>query len=294
MAYGDNLTTQIAETVTEIVTATIELIPQKAPMAGLVKRYTIPKGHDRVEIPRVNATFTVQTPTEGDELVLGSQFDLTSTTIQPTRRAIMVRVDERPVYFSQDDVIKLISNEIARAEAQDIDTDILAEFSNLGLTAGTTNTDLTVATLRTAYRKLLENSVANGGPAPDPLYCVIAPIVYENLVTDMGLQGVVSSNAPWIPDGVSADLIKRYFIPQNQIVGVSLFWDGYMTENGSGDHICGMYSKEAIWLAISKDWDMKTFEVPNWIGTIIRAVADYNSGVAEFANWGVKITADGA
>ncbi len=291
---SDTLTTQIAETVTEIVTATIELIPQKAPMPNLCTKYTIPKGHDRVEIPRVNATFSVQTPTEGDELSTGQAFDLTSTTIQPTRRAIIVRVDERPTYFSAEDVIKLVSNEIARAQAQDIDTDLVAEFSNMTLTAGTTNTDITVAALRTAKRKLDANTVANGGPAPGPLYFVGSPIVMEDLMTNMGLQGVVSSTQPWLTDGYSLDMIKNYHVPQNHVVGVDLFWDGYMTEDGSGDFICAMYSKELLWLAISKDWDMKTFEVPQFIGTYIRTVADYNSGLASFTNWGVKFTADGS
>lgn len=293
---ADTLTTNVAESVQEIITATVELIPQKAPMPNLVTRYNIPKGHDRVEIPRVNATFTVQTPTEGDELVNSSQFDLTSTTIQPTRRAIMVRVDERPTYFSKDDIIKLCSNELARAEAQDIDTDLTAEFTNwaTGNDVGTTNTDLTLAVLRTAHRLLQANTVANGGPAPMPINLVLAPIPLENLLTNIGLQGVVGSTSPWIPAGLSEMLIKNYFVPQNHLVGVDMFWDGYMTQDGSSDFICSMFSKEALWLAISKDWDMKTFEVPNFIGVILRAVADYNSGIASFTGWGSQITADGA
>jgi hypothetical protein len=73
-----------------------------------------------------------------------------------------------------------------------------------------------------------------------------------------------------------------------------MFRDGYMTEDGSGDFICGMFSKRALYLAVSKDWDIKTFEIPNWIGVILRCVADYNSGVAEYTRWGSQITADGS
>ena len=47
-------------------------------------------------------------------------------------------------------------------------------------------------------------------------------------------------------------------------------------------------------LAMSKDWDMRQFEESEWIGVIIRTVADYNSGVGKYANWGVAITADGS
>ena len=293
---ADTLTTNIAESVTEIVTATIALMPQKAPMINLVTKKNIPKGYDRLEIPRVNSTSTVQTPTEGDELVTSSQFDLTSTTIQPTHRALMVRVHERATYFSKDDVIKLVSEELSQTQAQDIDTDLSAEFANFatGNDVGTTNTDITLAVLRQARRLLLANTRANGGPAPAPIYCVLAPIPEENLFTNLGVQGVVASTAPWIPTGMSEEMIQNYHIPQGQLLGVQMFRDGYMTEDGSSDFICGMFSKQALWLAIAKDWDMKTFEVPNWIGVIIRCVADYNSGVGAYTAWGSQITADGA
>ena len=290
---ADTLTTNIAESVTEIVTATIALMPQKAPMINLVTRKTIPKGYDRIEIPRVNSTSTVQTPTEGDELVVSSQFDLTSTTIQPTHRALMVRVHERATYFSKDDVIGLVSEELSQSQAQDIDTDLTAEFANFGSgnDVGTTNTDLVLAVLRTARRLLYANTRANGGPAPAPIYFVMSPLVEDNLFANIGLFG---STSVFIPDGMSQDLIQNYAVPQNQLVGVQMFRDGYMTEDGSGDFICGMYSKSALHLAMSKDWDMKTFEVPNWIGVIIRSVADYNSGVGAYPLWGCQVTADGS
>jgi hypothetical protein len=293
---ADTLTTNIAESVTEIVTATIALMPQKAPMINLCTRKAIPKGYDRIEIPRVNSTSTVQTPTEGDELVLSSQFDLTSTTIQPTHRALMVRVHERATYFSKDDVIGLVSEELAQSQAQDIDTDLTAEFANFGTgnDVGTTNTNLVFSVLRQARRLLLSTTRANGGPAPGPLFCVVSPMCEEDLFTDLGAQGVVSSTAPWIPNGMSEDIILNYAIPQNQLVGVQMFRDGYMTIDGSGDFINAMYSKQALHLAMSKDWDMKTFEVPNWIGVIIRSVADYNSGVGAYTLWGSQITGDGA
>lgn len=295
---ADTLATNVAETTQEIIAATIALIPQKAPMPNLVTRITIPKGHDRVEIPRVNSTPTVQTPTEGDELVTSSQFDLTSTTIQPTLRAIKVRVTERATYFSRDNVISLVSEQLSRIQAQDIDTDLTAEFANFGSgnDVGTTNTDLTVAVWLDAVNKLDSNTYANGGPAPMPRYGVLSPLVYRNLITDLGAQGTVpeatATGQQFIPAGISQDIIENYY--RMRLGGVPLFIDGYMTENGSSDFICGMFSKEALHLAISKDWDIKTYDESEWIGVTLRCVADYNSGVGAFPLWGVQITADGA
>ena len=293
---ADTLSTNLAEVTQELIAATVALLPQSAVMLNLVERMPIGKGHDRIEIPRWNSTSSVQTPTEGDELVTSSQFDLTSTTIQPTHRAIMVRIHERATYFSRDNVISLVSEELAMTQAQDIDTDLTAEFANFGTgnDSGSTNTNLTLVTLRNARRRLLATTRANGGPAPLPLYVVMAPIPEEDLMADLGVQGgsVVTANPPWIPSGMSQEMIMTYRLPQ--LLGVQAFVDGYMTEDGSSDFICGMFSKQALQFAVSKDWDFRTFEVPNWIGPIIRCVADYNSGVGKFPLWGAQITADGA
>ena len=299
---ADTLAANVAETTQAIITATQELMPQKSVMMNLVERITIPKGHASVQIPRVNpaSLANVLNPTEGDEIVSTSQFDLTSTTISPTLRVISYRVSGRAEYFGRDDVVKLVSREISRAQAQDIDQDLLAEFTNFATAndVGTTNTDLTIATLRTAVRLLQANPVSAGGPAEGPFHAVISPIGNENLMTNMGLQGVVATatatGMQFIPSGISEEVIRNYMIPQGHIVGVTLFWDGYMTENGAGDTLGGMFSKQAIQLVMSKDWDLKVFDESDWIGPIIRCVADYDSGVGKYPAWGAQITMDGA
>lgn len=293
---ADTLAANVAEITQEAIAAVVMQMPQTAPMMNLVERPDIPDGRNSLEIPRANSTFTVETPTEGDEIVNSSQFDLTSTTISPTLRVIKTRISQRAEYFSQESLLELISQEGARAQGQDIDTDLLAEFANFatGNDVGTTNTDLTLAVLRQSRRLLDANTVANGGPAPGDRYCVLAPLVVENLLTNLGVQGVVASTNPWIPAGLSQEFIQQYLVPGINLVGTGVFWDGYMTEDGSSDFICGMFSRQALQLAIKKNWAMEQFSESNWVGVILRWVADYNSGVGKFSGWGSQITADGA
>lgn len=291
----DTLAANLTETTTELIVATLALMPQMAPMLGLVTQKRLPKGANLLSIPRVNSTSTVQLPTEGDELVTSSQFDLTETTISPTLRALMVRMSGRALYFSKEDVVGIVSEELAQTQAQDIDTDLTAEFPNFGAgnDVGTTNVDLSLATLRQARRLLRSVTRANGGPVSGMIRCVIAPIAEENLFTNLGVQGVVASTPPWIPTGWSQEMIATYAIPQSQLLGVSMFVDGYITEDANADVALGMFSKDALWFGISKDWDIKTFEVPNWIGPILRSVADYNSGIGGYPLHGSYVLADG-
>lgn len=301
---ADTLAANVQESITEMITATIELIPHKAVMPNLAVKKTIPKGMDRIEIPRVNSTSTVMLPTEGDELVVSNQFDLTSTTIQPVRRAIMYRITDRATYFSKEDVVALISEEMSQTQAQDMDLDLLAEFHNFTLDetatglGGGTGTDLVYGDVRTMRRYLRSNPRSQGGPAPGTLHLVLGPVQEEHLFMDLGalgVGGVTAANAVQaIPAGISQDIILNYSVPQNVVAGVRFWSDGYMTEDSSGDSEIAMFSEKALYLAIAKDWDMKVFEVPNWDGVILRSIADYNSGVGAYPHWGVHMKVDGA
>jgi len=292
---ADTLAANVAAITQEIITATQMQLPQNAPAINLVTRVPIMAGKNSVEIPRANSTFSVDTPADGEELVSGQQFDLTSTTISPVLRSQLARISYRAKHFSQEQLLSLISSEAARSQAQDIDTDITSLFANFHTDndVGGTNTDITLAVLRTARRVLQGVTVSNGGP-PDNLSVLLAPIPVENLLTNLGVQGVVASSNPWIPSGFSEELIKKYFVQGINLVGVPVFWDGYMTENGSGDYIGAMFAKDSIHLAMSKDWDVDQFNESNFIGTILRWTADYDASIGKYTHWGAQITADGA
>jgi hypothetical protein len=272
------------------------LMPQNAPMLSLVTKVDIPKGSNTASIPRVNAVSTVQTPTEGDEIVQTSQFDLTETTLTPSIRAIKVRVSERANRFSKQNLMALIAEELAQTQAQNIDELLLAQFTNFHTDndVGTTNVDLVLAVLRGARRRLKAVTRANGGPAPMPISVVLAPIPEEDLFTNLGTQGVVGATAPWIPNGLSQELLKDYAMPGGRVVSAGLFWDGYMTQDGAADFLCAMFSKKALHYASSKEWATKVYDESSWIGAIIRADADYGVGLGAYTRWGSQITADGA
>lgn len=294
---ADTLSAQIAESTQEIIEATQLMMPQYSPMLQLCTRITIPKGRNAAEVPYVATFATVETPAEGDELVNTSTFDLQSITINPTFRVIRVRVHYRAERFSRESLISLISEWMARAQAVNSDLDLVAEFANFNTAndVGTTNINLTLATLRTARRLLRQVANAAGGPAPEPVYTVISPIAAEDLLADMGVTGVVSSAPPWIPAGLSEKLIREFMVAANfSLLNTAVFWDSNISNDANGDHICGMFSQKALFHAISTDWKLETLTgESNWPGVILRSIADFDSGVHGYSSWGSQITADG-
>lgn len=111
----DTLSTNVEASYSEIIERTIAQMPQSAPMLSLARKVIIPKGHHEANIPRISSVSTVQTPSEGASLSTYSSFNLTSTTISPTFRVIQVRLHVRAQNYSRENLVKLISSEIALA-----------------------------------------------------------------------------------------------------------------------------------------------------------------------------------
>lgn len=293
---ADTLSSNVEASYSEIIERTIAQMPQSAPMLSLARKVIIPKGHNEAKIPRISSVSTVQTPSEGSELSTFSRFTLTSATITPSFRAIQVRVHIRAQNYAREDLVRLISSEIALSQGQDIDTDLTGEFANWHTEndIGTSNTDLTIAALRTARRTLQSVPRSKGGPPRGDIVAVLAPIPAEDVVTDLGARGVAASGSPWIPHGLSEQLIRRFMISEIPLMGASVFVDGYMTQDGSGDYICSMFGRDALAWACSLDWTLQVFSEANWPGVILRSLADYDAGIAGYPHHGCQITADGA
>lgn len=299
---ADSLAAQIDESTQEIIDTTQLMMPQFSVMMNLVSRKDIPKGKKEAELPFVNSFPTVQTPTEGDEITQTSQFDLSSVTITPTIRVIKVRVSKRAERFSQDELIAIISEWLARAQAINVEEALLGQIQNFNTAndLGGNTTNLLLSLLRTAARLLGSVTSANGGPAPQPISTVIGPIAAEDLLTDIGAQGVVASSPPWIPTGLSEDLVKNYALQGGQtyqLVGTGVFQSSAIVNDAfgaaSGGMIAGMFSKKSIVYAPSQEWNPETFSESEWLGAILRVDADYGVGVHGYSRWGAQLLTDG-
>lgn len=292
----DTLFDGISATGQSIIQRAQALQPGYAPIMNTVTRIEIPKGKTQADLPYVTSVATVQSLAEGDEVAFSDTFTIGSTSIVPGIRAMKFRISKRAERFSQEQLVNLVSDEMAMAEAQNVDELLSAQFTNAHTDndVGTTNVDLTFATLRTARRLLRTNPRSTGGPPRGRIHCVIAGIPEEDLLTNLGAQGVVANTAPWIPQGMSASIMQNYAVPGGQLLGASIWMDSYMSQNGAGDFLCCMYSEDFLFYVYSQEWEHDVFKESEWIGVILRADSDYGVGVGPFTKHGAQITADGA
>lgn len=278
------------------------LMPQTAPMINLVSKQEIPKGKTQADMPYVTSTATVQTPAEGDEISYADTFTISATSIVPGIKVIKYKISKRAERFSQEQLTALVRDEIARSQGQNVDELLLGQFTNFHTDndSGSANADMTFATARTASRRIRANTVANGGPPiGQQISLVLSPIANEDFLTSLGAQGVVGSTAPWIPQGMSADIMKQYAVPGGELLGgIGIYWDGYLQGDinavATTDRYCAMFAKKALWYVYSQEWEHDVFKTDEWIGVILRADADYGVGTGPITRWGAQILVDDA
>lgn len=300
---ADTLAANISESTQEIIQSTLLMMPTFSPCMNLVTRHDIPKGKNSDEIPAVATIASVANRTSGEEITQTSQFDLTSVTITPVERTILVRIESKAERYSQENLVALVTRWLAQTQARNVEQDIVSQFQNFNASndLGGNTTDLVLTLLRTAMRLLKSVTQVNGGPAPQPISTVIGEIPAEDLLNDLGVQGVVSSTSPWIPAGMSEELIRNFGLvaaaERLQLVGSMVYTSSELTADlygaASSGIAGGMFSKEALYYAVSQDWTLKVFEESEWPGPILRVMADFDTGVGPYDSWGSFLLMDG-
>ena len=291
--YGDITPADVAA-ITDTVISTAEVLrPQFTVMERLVTRSPIPRGTNQIDVPYQESIFTPGDLPDGEEISTVQDFKVGTVPLTPTRLHITYRIDERAQRFSLEDIAVMAGRELARSQGQRFETDLLALTDDTGVQdAGGSGGDITIVFLRTAKRMLLINAVEYGGPAPEPIYCVIGPHQEFDLQTDLGAISVVASTTPWIPHGLSEDLIKQYGVSGSALAGVPIFRSGYLNDTNHGTTGGTMFAKVGLILAVSKEWSVRVFEESNWPGPIIRSIGDYGVSLGPFPRWVVDLDCD--
>lgn len=168
----------------------------------------------------------------------------------------------------------------AKAIRMKLDQDIYALFDGFSNASGTTNTDISEATILSAKHALINRG------APGPYFLAVTPRVYQDLIALYSLNTSIASL-----DIRDAAMKEGRLTP---IYGVQpVLVSSGITEDGNGDYKCAMYSREAIGAAFS--WHLKTEiqRAAEYVGYNLVVSSCY--AVSEVAdNFGQEIVADGA
>lgn len=282
---ANSTTTSLASLISPIVQEALFTASEKSIMRGLVREYSVANNTGTTAQVPVYPVVTAEDLTEGTDMS-GTSADqqITTTTKSITLKevGIMTNLTDFIRDTSEQNVVSHLGRLFGEAIAKKIDTDLIALFAGFSFDAGASNTEMTPQDLFEAAAKLRSNN------APGPYYGVFHPNAIFNVKKVLATQG----NTPFGGNGQSDlanEALRNGFV--GSIAGIQIFESSNFTVDGDDDSVGGVFSQDALGLAMQNDLSMEMQRNASLRAEEVVATARY--GVAELIDsYGVRIQAD--
>ena len=275
---NETTSTTISELYTEIVAEALFVASEQSIMRNLVRNYTIVGGGKSVEVP-IYGTVSASAVAEATDLS-NTAVNPSSVTITASEVGIMTTLTDLARNSASRNVAGDIGRLFGEAIARKMDSDLSALFTGFSTEkGGGAGAELTIQDLFEAGTELRTNN------APGPYYGVFHPKQIFNVKKSLTNTFAGTSN---IPD-LGNEAMRAGFV--GQIAGIQIFESSNVAVDGSDDSIGGVFSQDALGLAMMQDLKIESQRDASLRADEIVATAVY--GVGELHDsYGVKLTAD--
>jgi N4-gp56 family major capsid protein len=273
---NETTSSTISELYTEIVAEALFVAQEQSIMRGLVKNYTIVGGGKSVEVP-IYANVAASAVSEASDLA-NTAINPTSVTITAAEVGIMTTLTDLARNSASRNVAADIGRLFGEAVATKIDTDLAALFTGFSTEKGPgAGAEVTVQDLFECAAELKTNK------APGPYYGVFHPKQIFNVKKSLTNTFVGRDTE------LSNEAMRTGFV--GNVAGIQIFESSNIAVDGSDDSIGGVFSQDALGLAMMQDLKIESQRDASLRADEIVATAVF--GVGELHDsYGVKITAD--
>ena len=273
---NETTSSTISELYTEIVAEALFVASEQSIMRNLVRNYTIAGGGKSVEVP-IYANVSAAAVNEATDLS-NTAVNPTSVTITASEVGIMTTLTDLARNSASRNVAGDIGRLFGEAIARKIDADLSALFTGFSTErAGGAGNELTVADV---FEAVADLRTAN---APAPYYGVFHPKQIFNVKKSLTNTFVGRDTE------LSNEAMRTGFV--GTIAGVQIFESSNISVDGSDDSIGGVFSQDALALAMMQDLKIESQRDASLRADEIVATAVY--GVSDsHDSYGVKLTAD--
>ena len=221
------------------------VVSQTPSLRDFVMRKSLPMGSNAVDFPLYDA-FVAASLTEGTDLT-NTAVTTSKKTVTPGENGVMVTITDVADMVSTEQIGIDIGRQAGNAILDLMNQDIYALFDGFATAVGSSNTDITEATIIAAVRQL---RLAKAKP---PYYLPCTPYVMEDLMT------IYATNTSITADTVRNSVVNYGEMPP--VLGcVPVPIDNLIAGTGAGgidqaDTKTGCFAREAI--AYVDGWDIR-------------------------------------
>ena len=273
---NETTSSTISELYTEIVAEALFVAQEQSIMRGLVRNYSIAGGGKSVEVP-IYANVAAAAVSEASDLS-NTAVNPSSVTITASEVGIMTTLTDLARNSASRNVAADIGRLFGEAVATKIDTELAALFTGFSTEKGPgAGAEITVQDLFECAAELKTNK------APGPYYGVFHPKQIFNVKKSLTNTFVGRDTE------LSNEAMRTGFV--GNVAGIQIFESSNIAVDGSDDSIGGVFSQDALGLAMMQDLKIESQRDASLRADEIVATAVF--GVGELHDsYGVKITAD--
>ena len=273
---NETTSSTISELYTELVAEALFVASEQSIMRGLVRNYTISGGGKSVEVP-IYSTVSASAVSEASDLS-NTAVNPSSVTITASEVGVMTTLTDLARNSASRNVAADIGRLFGEGIATKIDSDLVALFSGFSTEKGPgAGSELTVQDLFECAAELKTNK------APGPYYGVFHPKQIFNVKKSLTNTFVGRDTE------LSNEAMRSGFV--GNVAGIQNFETANISVDGSDDSIGGVFSQDALGLAMMQDLKIETQRDASLRADEIVATAVF--GVGELHDtYGVKLTAD--
>jgi len=251
---------------------------QLTDLRNFVMRRTVPRGANSVRFP-LYANQTAAALSDGSA-VSNSELTTSGAVATPAVNAAWGTIVTDVAGHGAPQVFADVGRVAGKALLDKINSDIYALFDGFSTSVGTTNVDLTVATVKSGIKSLMDKGFRNP-------YLVVTPTVWSDLMED---AMTVSGNAGLVISDNMRDAISRGEVVP--FYGAQLVVFNGVADDGNGDYKCALLDPQAIGYA--EEWDVRVEvqRAAEYAGNRVVVTSSY-AVVEANDSAGIEILADG-
>jgi N4-gp56 family major capsid protein len=267
-------TTTLNDLLPQIVAEAMFVASERSIMRGLVKNYSMGTGQGKTVTVPIYPLQTAAALTEGNEID-NTAVSTGGATLTVTTAAIRTLVTDLSVAASASNVVADIGRLFGEAIARKIDTDLTAQFANLG---GSNNYDraITAADIFEAVSRLKIAAVPTEG-----MVCVLHPAIAYDLKAALTTGGNTAFTAGGGVSDVANEAMRAGFV--GSLAGIPVFETSNITgfDAAAGEFPGAVFHRDALGLAMIGDITVETERRASFLGTDIVAACHYGAGLIQ-------------
>ena len=230
-----------------------------APNPDLIRSIRMPEGHKQWDVQTYGRLADASVLSEGVDLTVTQQLFVNTVTVTPDEKGIMAHASKRLIRRQGDsDIVSTIGTLIAESLRRLQDKNVITLFDGFSKSVVGASNTIDITSFRGSVAYLLTDNDTEYGPAPMPLFASFHIEQISDIILDITDPGAVVSSR----DGLSAEMLKRWWRGSDRLYGVQIFHAGNIARD-SGDDAKGFLGHESAMAQVMATMAEVTEETDN-------------------------------